>query len=779
MTFRRTLCIAVCLGAWTPGVTDAASAVAPWTAVTRQFCYECHDGDVQKGDLNLEALESQEVSKHADTWEKVVRKLNARHMPPIGKPRPDDRTYNSTVRQLTTALDSAAARNPNPGRTETFRRLTRTEYQNAIRDLLDLQIDVTTLLPKDEASHGFDNVTVGTLSPTLLDRYVSAAQKISRLALGTGQTKPGGDTYRIPADVTQEEHVEGLPFGTRGGTRVSHFFPADAEYEFHIRLARDRNEEIEGLNGRYEIELLIDGHSIQRLPIAPPKIPNDYASVDANLKVRTPVKAGEHSVGITFIDTTSALLERKRQPYAAAFNMHRHPRPSPAIYQVSINGPYESQGPGDTASRRSILVARPQNRQQEDPCAEKILARLMQRAYRRPITPDDLRQPMRFFRATRDTDGFEPGVEAALSSILVSPEFLFRVEADPPGLRPNTTYRVPDLPLASRLSFFLWSSLPDDALLDAAHRGELSQPEELTKQTRRMLADSRARSLVTSFADQWLYLRNLESLTPDVRLFPDFDENLRQALRRETEMLFENVLAEDRSVLELLKADYTFLNERLAKHYGIRGVNGSHFRRVPVEAAIHRGGLLRQGSVLAVTSYATRTSPVIRGHWILGNLLGAPPPPPPPNVPALDDKRVSATLPIRERLAEHRANPACASCHDIMDPVGFTLENFDALGRWRSLDNGQAVDASGRLPDGTTLDGVGALEDGLLQRPELFVATFAEKLLTFALGRGIEPSDAPAIRQVVRAAQAENYRLSAVITALVHSTPFRMRKTAP
>jgi hypothetical protein len=747
--------------------------------VVKQFCYDCHDSETQKGHLNLEALQDKELSADSAVWEKVVRKMNARQMPPVGKKRPDEKTYEKTIAELAAELDRAAAKDPNPGRTETFRRLNRTEYQNAIRDLLDLRIDAASLLPKDEASHGFDNVTVGTLSPTLLDRYITAAEKISQLAIGAPRKKPGGDTYRIPADVTQEDRVEGLPFGTRGGTLIQHTFPQDGEYDFQIRLARDRNEEIEGLNGKYELELLIDNSRIELFTVAPPKISKDYESVDGKLKIRVPVTAGLHAVGVTFIDKSSALLERKRQPYAAAFNMHRHPRLSPAIYQVSINGPYNAKGPGDTASRRKIFIAMPKDASEEDACAERILSNLMRRAFRRPVTTDDLAQPLAFYRDARAKDGFEAGIESALTSILVSPEFLFRVEEDPYGIGPNTTYRVPDLQLASRLSFFLWSSIPDDELLEAAIRGELSKPDVLIKQTRRMLADPRARSLASNFADQWLYLRNLDSLTPDARLFPDFDDNLRQAFRRETELFFESILHEDRSILDLLKTDYTYLNERLAKHYGISGVYGSHFRKVSLTPETHRGGLLRQGSILAVTSYATRTSPVIRGHWILGNLLGSPPPPPPADVPALKEKTISSRLSVRERLAEHRANPACASCHDVMDPVGFALENFDAVGRWRTYEDGVPVDASGGMPDGSKFVGVDALEQGLLKRPELFVGTFAEKMLTFALGRGIEPYDGPAIRKIVRQAEGDDFRFSSVIIAIVNSTPFQMRKSSP
>lgn len=759
-------------------LTNVAAQKDSVTAVVQEYCYDCHDQDVQKGNLDLESLEGREIPSDAAVWEKVVRKLGARQMPPLGKSRPDEQTYDKTLAQLTAALDQAAVTKPNPGRTEPFRRLNRTEYRNAIRDLLELHIDAAALLPKDEASHGFDNVTVGTLSPTLLDRYITAAQKISQLAIGAPQKKPGGETYRVPADVTQEDHVPGLPIGTRGGLLIRHTFPHDGEYEFQIRLARDRNEEIEGLNGTYELELLIDNERVELFTVAPPEVSKDYESVDRKLKIRVPVTAGLHDVGVTFLKHSSALLERKRQPYAAAFNMHRHPRLSPAIYQVSINGPYNSSGPGDTPSRRKIFVVTPKDASEEDACAEQILSNLLRRAIRRPVTKDDLEQPLVFYRQARETRGFEAGIEAALSAILINPEFLFRIEEVPPGVPPKTAYRVPDLQLASRLSFFLWSSIPDKELLETAIRGDLSKPEILAKQTRRMLADPRATSLASNFADQWLYLRNLDSFTPDARLFPDFDDNLRQALRRETELFFESIVTEDRSVLDLLKADYTYLNERLAKHYGMSGIYGSHFRKVSLTPDTRRGGLLRHGSILSVTSYATRTSPVIRGHWILGNLLGAPPPPPPPNVPALEEKTISSGLSVRERLAEHRANPSCASCHDVMDPVGFALENFDAVGRWRTSENGQPVDASGGLPDGSEFVGVDGLEQGLLKRPQLFVGTFAEKLLTFALGRGMEPYDAPAIRKIVREAEKDDFRFSSVILAIVNSTPFQMRNSS-
>ena len=620
-------------------------------------------------------------------------------------------------------------------------------------------------------------MTVGNLSPTLLDRYITAAQKISRLAVGAPRRSPGGDTFRIRADLTQEERVEGLPVGTRGGALIPYTFPQDGEYEIQIRLTRDRNEEIEGLHNTHELELLLDRECVKLFTVTPPQGHKNYDVVDAHLKVRFPVTAGPHQLGVTFLKNPSALLETKRQPYQAHFNLHRHPRIGPAIYQVSINGPYGANGPGDTPSRRRIFVSQPTKPAEEERCAERILTTLMRRAYRRPVTEPDLQKPMEFYRKARAEEGFEAGIETALSAVLTSPEFLFRVEPDPTGVAPHTAYRLSDLDLASRISFFLWSSIPDYELLDTATRGELHKPRVLEKQVRRMLADDRSRNLVNNFAEQWLYLRNLELLTPDLRLFPDFDDNLRQAFRKETELFFESVLREDRSVLDLVKADYTYLNERLAKHYGIPNVYGSRFRRVSLEKDSERGGLLRQGSVLMVTSYATRTSPVIRGKWVLENILGTPPPPPLPNVPALKDNTVSATLSVRERLAEHRANSTCASCHNLMDPVGFSLENFDAVGRWRTVEEGQPIDVTGGLPDGSKFTGVSGLERGLLHRPELFVGTLTEKLLTFALGRGVEYYDAPAVRKIVRQAKGDDFRFTSISLGIVNSTPFIMRNS--
>jgi hypothetical protein len=744
-------------------------------SVVTEYCVSCHDAEMKKGGLDLEHLSRETVTEHSDEWERVVRKLRARQMPPLGKDRPPDKVYDDVVTSLSSLLDQAAAKKPNPGRTETFRRLTRTEYQNAIRDLLALDIDATTLLPKDEVSHGFDNVTVGDLSPTFLNRCLSAAEKISHLAVGGRQRAIGGDTFRLRPDLTQEEHVEGLPLGTRGGTLLDYTFPRDGEYEIQIRLTRDRNEEVEGLREPHEMEVLLDRKRVQLFTVTPPKGDRNFEKVDAHLKVRLPVTGGPHELGVTFLKNPSSLLESRRQPYLAHYNMHRHPRLGPAIYQVSINGPYESAGAGDTPSRRRVFICQPGKQSDEDACAERILSALIRRAWRRPATAADLQKPMEFYHQAKTEDGFEAGIESALGVVLASPEFLFRIEQEPTNVAPHTVYRVSDLALASRLSFFLWGSIPDDELLATAERGDLHKPRTLERQVRRLLADSRAQNLARNFAAQWLHLRNLDSSTPDLRLFPDFDDNLRQAFRRETELHLETALREDRSVLELLKADHTFLNERLAKHYGIPNVYGSQFRRVALGPDSGRGGLLRQGSVLTVTSYATRTSPVIRGKWVLENLLGAPPPPPLPDVPALKDNTVAAHLSVRARLAEHRANPACASCHNLMDPIGFALENYDAIGRWRTLEEGEPVDAAGGFPDGSKFAGVGPLEDTLLKRPELFVGTLTEKLLTFALGRGIDPSDAPAVRKIVREAQAHGYRFSSVILGIVNSAPFTLR----
>ncbi|RPI56540.1 MAG: DUF1592 domain-containing protein, partial [Acidobacteria bacterium] len=724
------------------------SSDAPYRAVVATYCLSCHNSKTKAGSLDLDSIKTDGLSDHAEAWEKVVRKLRARQMPPLGARRPDEAGYTAALASLEASLDRASASAPNPGRTDTFRRLNRTEYRNAIRDLLALDIDVAPLLPSDSASFGFDNVTVGNLSPTLLESYVSAAEKISRLAVGRPSLSVGGTTVRTKPDITQEGHIEGLPIGTRGGALVSHEFPLNGEYEIMIRLARDRNEHIEGLLEPHEIELLMDGERVRLFTIEPISLSQGVSAADApshenldsHLKVRIPVSAGPHAIGVTFPKKPFLLLETGRQPYEAHFNYYRHPRLQPAVYEISVVGPYNPAGAGDTPSRRRVFVCQPASTRNEDACAKKILTTLMRRAYRRPVADADLKKPFELYSAAKAEDGFDAGIEMGLSAVLTSPEFLFRIERDPvqagskeqdpayvrragsdvrragPALGTRQDiYRISDLELATRLSFFLWSSIPDDELIDAAARGDLDKPAVLERQVTRMLADPKAQNLVTNFASQWLHLRNLDTITPDMRLFPDFDDNLRQAFRQETEMLVESVIRENRSVLDLLRADYTFVNERLAKHYGIPNVYGSRFRKITFDQTEpaspkpggeangqRRGGLLRQGSILLVTSYPTRTSPVIRGKWILENVMGVPPPPPPPNVPALDDvKTVRKNAPVRERLAEHRKNPTCAGCHRLTDPVGFALEHYDAVGRWRTMDGGEPIDASGTLFNGT------------------------------------------------------------------------------
>jgi len=753
----------------------ASSQQAELRQFVTQYCADCHNATEKAGGLDLDAVCKEEAGKYPKPWEAVVRKLTARQMPPLDAERPSESQFNSVVAELETQLDQAAAARPNPGRTDTFRRLNRTEYQNAIRDLLALDIDAADLLPADDASHGFDNVALGNLSPTLMDRYLTAAQKISRLAIGRPQRSPGGDTFRVRPDLTQEEHVEGLPLGTRGGTLISYTFPQDGQYDVRIWLTRDRNEEVEGLTEPHKLQVLLDRNSVAEFTVTPPANHDQQKLVDAKLTARIAATAGPHELGVTFLKNPSSLLETKRQPYQAHYNMHRHPRISPAIYQVSVTGPYDATGHGDTPSRRRIFISKPTSADDEADCAKRILAAIVRRAYRRAVTDDDLAGPMKFYREGRAEGDFDAGIELALTSVLINPQFLFRIERDREGVAANAAYPVDDFSLASRLSFFIWSSIPDDQLLDLAARHELGKPEVLKAQVRRLLADRRSENLTKNFAAQWLYLRNLDAITPDLRLFPDFDDNLRQAFRKETELCFDSVVREDRGVLELLKSDYTFVNERLAKHYDIPNVYGDRFRRISLAEGSERGGLLRQGAILTVTSYATRTSPVIRGKWILENLLGSPPPRPPASVPPLKDNTLSSMLSVRERLSEHRSNAACATCHKLIDPVGFSLEEFDAVGRWRDLEDGKPIDAAGSLPDGSEFAGAAGLEQAILKHPDIFVRTLAEKLFTFALGRAPEYFDAPAIRGIVRDARANDYRFSSLVVGIVTSTPFRMR----
>ena len=765
----------------TQPLTAPSATPSPHRATLDRYCVSCHNDRVKTAGLALDGLDVSRVSGDPASWEKVVRKLRGRMMPPAGMPRPDEATYESLATGLETALDAALAARPNPGRTDTFRRLSRVEYQNAIRDILDLDVDVSSLLPKDDASHGFDNVANGELSPTLLERYLAAAQKVSRSVVGGQLPSPASHVVILPSDLTQEDHLEGLPFGTRGGTIVRHTFPLDGTYEIQIRLSRDRNENVEGLTEPQQIELMLDGQRVQMFGVKPNRNQMGiyYAdeAVDKDLKLRLHVTAGPHEVGVVFPRKTFALEETERQPSLAHFNMDRHPRVQIALYSVSIAGPFEPGSLTDTPSRRRLFVCRPTSVAAEDDCAKRIVSTVARRAFRRAVTDADIEAPLRFYREARAGGSFDDGIEMALRAVLASTEFLFRIERDPGNAAPQTPYRISDVELATRLSFFLWSSVPDDELLNVAIAGTLSRPATLERQVKRMLADARAEALVTNFAGQWLYLRNLAATSPDARTFPDFDDNLRQAFRRETELFVESIMREDRSALDLLRANYTFVNERLAKHYGIPNVYGSRFRRVALEAGSERGGLLGHGSVLTVTSYANRTSPVLRGKWILENIVGTPPPPPPQNVPPLKDTDTDGrVLSMRERMAQHRANAACASCHQLMDPAGLSLENFDAIGRWRiRTESGSAVDASGGLPDGSTFSGMSGLRSALLRKPDLFVGTLTEKLMTYGLGRGLDYYDAPVVRKIVHDARTQDYRFSSLVLGIVSSDPFQMR----
>ena len=769
----------------------AGHSAAPERALLERYCVTCHNDNLRTAGFSLESLDLGNISADAEAWEKVVLKLRAGMMPPAGRPRPDRETYDRLASFLETDLDRAAAASPDPGHSDALRRLNATEYGNAIRDLLALEVDVTDLLPADDSSAGFDNVGLGGLDPGRMERYLSAAQKVSRLAMGAPVRSPVADTFIVPSDLNQEVHVEGLPFGTRGGSAVRYNFPVDAEYEIRAELGKSWNSNrIGGLRKPHDVVFTLDGEPLKVLTVEPVSRRDPSAlsadqysqpdrPADADLFVRIPVTAGPHVVGAAFVSQGSGVIERRRQPFLKVhITVGGDQRTQPGVYSVTVTGPFDATGPGDTPSRQRIFTCRPATAGEERACAEEILSTLARRAYRRPASAADLDTLLEFYEEGRAAGDFDAGIEMALRRLLVSPEFLFRIERDPEGAAPNAAYRISDLELASRLSFFLWSSIPDDELLDVAAAGSLREPGVLEGQVRRMLADPRAEALVTNFAAQWLYLRNLPAVSPDFIVFPDFDETLRRALREETELFFDSIIREDRSVLDLLNADYTFLNERLAKHYGISNVYGSHFRRIDLPPGSPRGGLLGQGSILAVTSYATRTSPVVRGKWILENLLGTPPPPQPANVPALSEEGSDAVLSMRERMVEHRRNPVCASCHAIMDPIGLSLENFDAIGRYRDRTAGfEPLDVAGSFPDGTTFDGAGGLRETLLDRSDQFVRTLASKLLTYSLGRAVEHHDMPAVRAIERDAADDGYRFSSLILGIVRSTPFQMRRT--
>ena len=776
------------------------------TTIAR-YCVTCHNDRLRTADFTLEGHDLSLVGEHAEIWEKVVQKLRTRTMPPVGRPRPAEVAYDTLATWLEAEIDRVAVVNPNPGRTEAFHRLNRAEYANAVRDLLALDVDVNALLPADDIDeHGFDNMAaVLTVSPVLMDRYLSAARKIARLAVGETPLGPATETYKVPILLVQDDRMgDGLPFGSRGGIAVRHHFPVDGEYDLAIRLHRNYVNYVRGMGSRHELEVRLDGELVTTFAFGGEEpdgvqAPASYAGnqfgdpaweeymlfADANMRVRFRAKAGPRVVGVSFVrrfTEPEGVLQPRQSVFAVAINEMRD-GPA-AVEHVAIGGPFVSEGPGDTPSRHAIFTCQPASAvaDDEEACARELLSSLARRAYRRRLETGDLETLIGFYRAGRGDSSFDAGIQLALERLLISPDFLFRIEHDPTDNTPATAYRLSDLEIASRLAFFLWSSIPDDELLDLAERGALDDPAMLEQQTRRMLADPRSKALVDNFAGQWLNLRTLRAAVPDAIVFPEFDENLRDAFHRETELFVDSLIRENRSVLDLLGAGYTFVNERLARHYGIPDVYGSRFRRVALDAELaeRRGGILGHGSLLTATSYPNRTSPVLRGKWVLTNILGTPPPPPPADVPDLPDRGEDGrAATVRDRLARHRESPACSVCHAPMDPLGLALENYDATGAWRTTGEADlAIDASGRLPDGTSFHGPTGLRMLLLTRPEQFVGTVTEKLLAYAIGRGPEYFDRPVVRAITRESASDNYRWSSIIVGIVQSTPFRMRRSA-
>jgi len=759
--------------------SNQASAQAPGS-LTQQYCQTCHNNRLKTGGLTLEGLSPADAAAHPEIWEKVVLKLRGGMMPPQGMPRPDQPTLERFTVNLEQTLNRAALAAPDPGH-KPVHRLNRTEYGNAIRDLLDLDVDVADLLPADDESHGFDNIAgVLRVSPSLLEQYLAAARQIASLAIGSDRDVVRL-AYRIPPDDSQEDHVEGLPLGTRGGMLFKHNFPQDAKYEFNVILLRNIVGYMKGLEFAHLLEISIDGERVFATIVggdadnreSDRNMSEAANKIDERLKVRVPVKAGPHMVGVTFVRRNNAESDEPLQAHERDHDL-QNMNGIPLIDHVNVTGPFEATGPGDTPSRRRIFTCRAATQAADDTaCARKILSAVARRAYRHPVTNADMEPVMAMYDAGRQSGTFDAGIERGLRLILANPKFLFRTETAPAR---GTVARVSDVELASRLSFFLWSSIPDEELLNVAAQGKLNQPAMLEKQIKRMLSDRKSRALVDNFASQWLLLRNLKSHVPTPGDFPNFDNELRQAFRTETEMFFEAVMREDRSVLDLLNADYTFVNERLARHYGIPNVYGSQFRRVKITNE-ERRGLLGQGSILTVTSQPNRTSPVLRGKWILENVLGTPPPPPLPNVPALPDNEAGQEpKSLRARLEYHRRTPTCATCHRVMDPLGLALENFDGVGEWRVKEPGGNIDPVGQLADGSKVDGPIALRQALMRHPEMFARTITEKLMTYGLGRGMESSDMPIVRMIADDVAKQNYRFSAVVLAIAKSMPFQMKK---
>ena len=752
-------------------------------AVLDKYCITCHNQRTKTAGLALDALDVLHVSAKATVWEKVVRKIRTGAMPPPMLPRPDQAAADGVLAWLETELDRASVEHPNPG-LPTLRRLNRSEYRNAIRDLLALEIDAASLLPGDNSGFGFDNnADALSASPALMERYLAAAAYVSQIALGRVLASPPPETVFVPTDRDQSIRVsDDLPWGSRGGLAFRYFFPVDGEYEFQIRPAQGGGEGGYRVTAEDQIDASIDGARVWTKTLSGAQFGGrgrgnrDKMILEA-LRFRVPVKAGSHLVQVYCVARTASLVEDLFDP-----DLRRNPYRAQGPTQVSsvtvtMPGASAPKAPMDSPSRRRLLVCRPATAADEAPCARKVLGTFARRAFRRPVNGDDLQVALALYREGAAKGGFEGGLELAVRSILVSPKFLFRFEGQPEGMAPNTPYRITDLELASRLSFFLWSSIPDDELVDVAARTTLHQPAVLEQQVKRMLDNPRSGALVSNFAGQWLHIRNVSGFRPSPELLFHFDDNLRQAFERETSMFLDSIVRENRNVLDLLDADYTFLNERLARHYGIPGVYGQRFRRVSLPANSVRRGLLGQGSILTDTSRPNRTSPVIRGKWILENIFGTPPPPPLPNVPELKEARdPRKVLPMREQMAQHRANPVCAGCHAQMDQLGFALENFDAIGEWREVyPSGAPIDATAVLPDGTKVNGPAELRRVLLSHADDFVTTITEKLLAYALGRGLDAADAPAVRRVKRDAARTDYRFASLIQGVVTSTPFLMR----
>jgi hypothetical protein len=757
-----------------------------------QYCIACHNERTKTAGLTLETMDFQNLPAGADVWEKVIRKVQVGMMPPAGVRHPDAATRGALVAALSIALDQGALADPNPGR-PALHRLNRTEYANVIRDLLDLEVQASTLLPPDDSAYGFDNVAdVLGVSATLMEQYVSAAGKVSSLAVGDPDVSPGAEVYRIPQEASQDRHVEGLPLGTVGGILAKPTIQVAGKYELSAKFFRTNLGVLRGLEYEHWLEYTVDGERIHLTKVGGP---DDWAAnlenntlianeIEERAKVRVDLTAGPHEITAAWLKKSGATDPvRTTRPIRSSHDT-RDPMGIPHLSTLTIAGPFEAAGSGDTPSRRKIFICEP-TKGAEERCARQVISTLVRRAYRGQATDADLERLMDFYRQGHRERDFDRGIQVALQRILASPKFVFRAERDPQNVLPGKAYRISDLELASRLSFFLWSSIPDDELLQAAREGKLRAPAVLEAQVRRMLADPKSKRFVANFAGQWLYLRNLSKHQPNSMEFPDFDDNLRQAFWREAELFFESIIREDRNVLDLMTADYTFVDERLAKHYGIPNVYGSRFRRVSVTDEA-RKGLLGKGAILTVTSYATRTSPVVRGRWILDNILNAPPPPPPKDIvipPLPEGNRDDRILTMRERMEEHRKNPICANCHRLFDPIGLAMENFDAVGEWRTRDGGSLgspIDASGELLDGTRVNGVVSLRQALLRQPELFVGTVVEKLMTYALGRGVAAHDMPTVRAVIRDAARRDYRFSAIVLGIVNSTPFTMRiKVSP